>query len=164
MKYFDVVRMEGVDAGWLGYKKIFAPGDIKIVGTHSKPEGQQCIMEGQSKDMFKRIRDGSIIGLSVSDLFLDKKLIEMAKHEQKIIVFRSTILTNADKNERIRAINRMKGILAYCVHSGAKTAIATFAEREEDLLSSLQQLEIAMLIGADEERAKAMLSSLGDAI
>ncbi len=164
MHGFDVVALKGVDARRLGFRKVFGPGDAAIIGVSEKAPGVPCILRANSSAMFRRIREESIVGFSIEDLFLDRKLIDMIIHEEKTVVFRPGRLTQDSRFERAASINKMRRILEYCVHSGAKTAVSTLAEKEEDVMSSMQLLLVAELIGAREEKARNMIEAMGEVL
>jgi RNase P/RNase MRP subunit p30 len=160
MQYFDIVDMEDVPVEKLGYKKIFNNKNITLYNANQEKKGLPYIIEADSSELNKYIKRDNIIGIIIRDLFLDRNLIELAKQNEKFIIFKSTKLTNSSSWELIRNINKMRFVLKYCMHVDAMTAIATMAKNNDELLSAIQQLEIAKLIGADEEYAKYMLHSL----
>lgn len=165
-QYFDLVHMADVDRGLvsrLGYKRIFSENEIKVVDSLKSNNGSKLILRsGEVGKIDRWVRDNNVIGIIIEDYTLVRKIITAIKDNDKLLLFVAGDLTDVDRNARLRNITRMRTLFKSAVHYGVETSLITLAKDCACLLSSLQMVEIAKLIGADEKQAIRMLGSFGE--
>ncbi len=165
MEYTDLVLMQQVSpelAKRLGYRRILTQSDIVVTNTLGKAGAKRCLFTGSEKGRLDHaIREGSVIGILLEDNIEAKSVIEHAASEEKPLFLAATHLTSSDTRERLRNIYRMRRLFAFARHARARLGLITLAADASELLSSMQMLEIAMMLGAEEPYAKAMLEVLG---
>ncbi len=164
MAYTDLVLMQQTSielAKRLGYSRIFTSSDISIARKQSV---RKCIFIGSEKGRLDHaIRDSSVIGIVLEDSIESKSVIEHAASEGKPIFLIATHLTSAATQARLRSIYRMRRLFGFARHARASIGIISLASEPAELLSSMQMLEIAKMLGADEPYAKEMLEVLSGA-
>ena len=165
MRYRDYVRnsaiLEDGLAKTLGFEKILSPADKIIVvsePTSLNPKVQLAILEGRPGYLMKYINDKRVIGIMILGFESDRNLIEHAKHKEKLLVINARDLTACGEREKARNITRARELMKNALHAKVSIAVVSGAEREEDLLSTQQLLELAKMLGASEQQAKLMLT------
>jgi len=67
-----------------------------------------------------------------------------------------------DSTEAVARIRKARELARNALHIGVPLAIASLAPSIDDVYSSMQLIEMAMLIGAGEERSRRMLNAMGE--
>ncbi len=144
----------------LGYKRIFlASKDIKIIEGNSKGSdisGSIFIDSGRSNAI-------SILNMSPSAIaFLDsrinKKTLEQMRERGIVLCIPVSILTNSYGLQRSRNLYMMSKLFSYAKGIKLDVSFATLAKSNAHLCSYMQLVELAKLIGADEEYARKSIS------
>ncbi len=165
MRYRDYVKnssiLEEEIPKLLGFEKILSPLDrLEIITEPANPSSSEksVILKGRPKYLMRYINDKKVIGIMISNFELDKNLIEHAKHKEKLLVINARELTACNEQESARNISRARELVKNALHAKIRIAIVSGAEREEEMLSAQQLLEIAKMLGASESQAKSMLA------
>jgi hypothetical protein len=172
MESFDIIRTKPSDkkalARLLGFKKILVEGeDMEITERHEDVQGARGairIAKGSQSALPSLIKEGSIAGAILDGLEIDKKLMLAMKDDNKILILNASSLTTSAKPQRIHAFFKMRNIVSYAMRIKCKVALASLAESEEELVSSMQLLEIANMLCRNEAYARKMISALGEII
>lgn len=171
MQFFDIVSLkEEADirklALRLGYKKILSAGtEIHIISSPGDAkDGKNIIRSNNAEAIAKAIRNNSVIGVIAGEVRLDKKLLEEIRSEEKLLLIPLSDIV-CSRHETLQGnIKRARGALREALMSHVKVAVISLAPSRECMLSCMQMLELAKLIGATESGAKEMLCSLGEYI
>ncbi len=170
MKYCDFVRdplaMDSKLAKTLGFKELITPKSVAIISEPARvgQGNQKIILEGKGHYLMKNLSDPRVIAIIISDLEIDRNMIEYARHNDKILIINAAQITTTSENYRSRAISRARELVRNALHYKIKIALCTTAKDPSEILSLQQMLEIAKLLGASEEDAKKMCSNMADAI
>ncbi len=164
MAYFDLVGMESADrktASLLGYKKIFSAKEIVL--TDNVNLGEPCIViSNEPGTLGRALRKGNVEGVMIKDNELIRQAVEECREHEKLLCFSARELTAVDTRTRMRNLYRMRGLMAFALRSRARIALITLAKDESEMLSSMQMTGLAKFLGASEEQAERMISSLGE--
>ena len=173
MAYFDIVNGAADEneatnfAKLFGYKKIFTLGkEVFILDCKDvNPSDKKVIIRNNANTgmLVKCLRMQNVIGI-LTDSAPSGNVLESIKQNNKIIILNSSELTCVDKRQRISNLFRFKRIVSSGMHKKTEIAIATFANDKEQMLSSMQLVEIAKFIGADGDTARKMVSKFGDVL
>lgn len=171
MQYCDYVRdsnaLDAKTAKLLGFKKVFNSTDgISIITEPQSigPHETNVIIEGHCGYIAKYINDKRVIGMIIEDFQADRNLIEHARHKEKIIMINAGKITNSNDNYRARNLIRARELVKNALHYKIKIAISSTARNPNEVLSAGQLIELAKILGANEEQSKNMLTSLVDAL
>gem|GEM_PF-1534979 len=145
----------------LGYKKILGKKELPVVDGLSS--NNKCIVRGGESGILDRaLRRNNVIGIIIKDNELIRMSVEEVKETDKLLFLSVHDLTCVDTRTRLRNLYRMRGLLSFATHSKAKVSLISLAEDESCLLSSIQMIEMAKFLGANEEQAKKMINNLGE--
>lgn len=158
MRYCDLVHTDVDDAlvKRLGFSKFLKEGkEVSVTSTHT--QSGKCIVKNAKENILgKAVHHNSVIGIMPTDNKLSKKLIEDAAQNNKTIFLLVTDVTTTEHRARTANIFKMRKIVASAKKAEAKIAMITCANSNDDMLSSMQMLQIAELIGLGD--AKTALS------
>jgi RNase P/RNase MRP subunit p30 len=164
MAYFDLTRAEIADRGRaavLGYKKILSGKELPVVENLSL--SSQCVVRSGETGMLGRaVRRSNVAGIIIKDNELLRLAVEETVENEKLLFLPLHEILCSDTRSRMRNIYRMRGLMAFATRSRAKISLVTLAEGEPCILSTMQMLEIAKFLGANESNSKKMISTLGD--
>jgi len=169
MQFFDIVALkEEVDlkalGRRLGYKKIFALGkEMELCADANHPgEGKALIVKsGDEAVLVKALRNNSVIGIILDNNKASGRFIEDLRIHEKLLLIPVGPLVCPDRGDVIHSLYRAKSVLRSALMGRASVALVTLAKEKECMLSCSQMLEMAKLIGANDNVAKEMLSVLG---
>lgn len=163
MKGFDVTEMDSVDgklAAALGYKKMYSKKDLRI--TESIDCNERCIFAGNEPGILGRaLRKNNIEGIIISDNELLRQTVEECKAHEKILFINTSGLILQDQRQRLRNIYRARFLMGFAMRERTKIAIISAAKDESEMLSVGQMVALAKFLGADENRAREMVASIG---
>ncbi len=165
MKYTDLTLMESPDtelAARLGFLRVLGSIHIAVSSSSSSPEGPHIVISDSQGELSKALRESSVAAIVVKDSAIMRKVFAEAAEREKPLLLIATELTCAEGRQRLRNIYRMKNLFRIAKHAGCRIGIVTLARDRESMLSVMQMIELAMLIGATRSEAKNMLLVLGD--
>ena len=169
MKYYDIAFGGfDIDPGFakrLGFESIFRLGsDIQYVDVDSKTvprvKGDVFIAYGSDKiRLLKEARNGAV--LSMSDFFIDRKLMAIIKDlDTKLIIPLSSIL-EASYIERSKRMYRAERFIRLARKSGMDVYFASMARSQLYLNSYVQIIELAKALGVEEAYARTGMNAIG---
>ncbi len=164
MKYFDIAgyKVDPSLAKRLGYAKIFPNDEISLETKPINRKTQYILYSSDPSQVHRALKDPLCLGLALHDNTLVKKSIEQLNDNEKCLFLITSKLIGSESGSSLRSFGRARQLLASARRSGAKVALVTMANDAADLLSPLQMLGIAKLLGADDEYAKKMLNAWCD--
>lgn len=145
----------------LGYKRIFlANKDVKIVdGNHySGKDLENSIFINTEKSNVLAVLNSSPHAIVFSDLKINKKAMEQMRERKIALCLPISNLTSSYGLQRSRNLYMMSKLLKHAQSIKLDVSFATLAKGNTNLCSYMQLIEIAKLIGADEEYARKSLS------
>ena len=166
MRFYDLADFEpdGQLAKRLGYNRIFRNGDALKLSGRPEPNTKTITNSNNQQVLLRSLADRNTIGIAFSDNKPDAKVVVDAAEKGKPIFFISASLLIGNHKDIQKSLYSIRKLFRVAKKARAKTGILTFARSKEQLLSVMQLIEIAKLIGADETEAKKMISMLGDAL
>jgi len=171
LDYFDVAG-EGcrIDKGLepaLGFKKIFvANKDIKVVdGTGGKTGNVEgSIFVASEKSNMIQILNMSPRAVVFSDSKINKKALEQMRDRDILLCIPADLITGTSGLHRSRNMYMMGKLFDHARSIKLEVSFITLAQSNAHLCSYMQLIEIAKLIGADEEYARASISKNGSLV
>jgi len=143
----------------LGFKKIFTNKDIGILEGDYKSgiiRGSLFIDNGNG-DVLSVINSNPA-AVSFADLNINKDALSLMEEMDIILCMPLSIATSSYGFSRSKNLFLMKKLFRHAKKLNLRISFATLAKKESELCSSLQLIEIAKLIGADENYARESVS------
>jgi hypothetical protein len=166
LEYYDLVRnscsFDEKLCMKLGFKSIAkAPGDISIIDADAgrSGKGERSIIYGSGKRLIGAVKQGAA-AVWIKDYLLDKQLLDVVYDNTIPLVFPISDIVCANGLQRPRLMSKMSRLLKYSAKLGIGISFITMAESRSGMCSYMQIVEIAKLLGADEECARAGLSEI----
>ncbi len=169
MPYYDIV-FEGCSAGddaarKLGFAKIgVMPKDIQFVDlAHGGMKDRDCIVTGPQGNLISAASSG-VAGIYIPDCNIDKKLIQTMADNGTALCISLSDLMRAYGLRRSRLLFKMGKLFLYAKKEKVPVSFATMAQNDSMMCSYMQIIEIAKLVGADEEYARKSLRETNKAL
>jgi hypothetical protein len=163
--YYDIVMDScSVDeklAQRLGFKRIFRTGgDVKLTNLDDpKNRGASSdIIMGSEKGRLLACAKGDVSAVIVSDSRIDKKLMAQMSENGIALCMPLSAITSGYGLARSKTIYMMGNLFAYARKSKIDVAFVTLANSKTQMASTMQLIELAMLVGADEACARDSIS------
>ncbi len=164
MPYYDIVY-EGCDFSndfqeRLGFSKIFSIGkDIELYDSDKKAgDCDGCIAYGSNaSNMIHMARSGAK-AIMMKDFKIEKKLLEIAIENGCILLVPVNSIVSSYGFERSRNLFKASKFLRYVKKKGAKISFISMASSKTGMCSYMQLVELAKMLGASEEEARAGIS------
>ncbi len=157
-KRFDLVKTEfkkGLEKV-LGFDKIFiSEKDIDISSNKSK------IGLSSDKNIIRIVRSGGI-GVIFDNYRIEGKLIAEMKANDSVAYIPLYKITESYRLYRSREIYKASKLIKYLKRKRISIGFITFTESVEGMCSYMQIMELAKLIGADEDMAKKGISEINE--
>jgi hypothetical protein len=170
LEYYDIVRSScNFDEKLcmkLGFKGIAkAPGDISITDAASGRivRGERNIVYGSGNLLIGAVKKGAG-AVWITDYLLDKKLLDVISDNSIPLVFPLSDIIFAKGLQRPRLMAKMSVLLKYSKKLGLGISFITLADSQKNMCSYMQLIEIAKLLGADDELARTGLSEINKRI
>jgi hypothetical protein len=147
----------------LGFKRIFvANKDVKIVdGGHYKGNDvEKSIFIDSGKGEIFSALNLSPAAVVFFDMKINKKALEQMKERKIALCMPISALTSSYGLQRSRSLYMMTKLLHHAKSIKLDVVFLTLAKTKTNLCSYMQLLEIAKLIGADEEYARKSMSEI----
>ena len=167
MEFNDIVY-SSCDAGKdfaerLGFKRVLVLGkDIQVrdLDKSKDTNATGLIVIGSNKQRLEGAVKSGALAIEITDYRIDRKLMQtMREREVKLLIsFRA--LKKLEGNGRQRALYMMSKLLRTAVKMRIGVRFASMADAKAHMFSSMQLIELAKLIGADESAARAGISKL----
>lgn len=171
MLSFDLVNFHdaGVDAlaPRLGYKKIFKSGvdvEISARGVGDWAKRSKLITNGGQETDAKALKQNGVIGVLPQGMTVTRKVLDIAKDEEKPIIIPMGAVTNTQAGARIQELSKMRKLVRSVLMADAPFALVSLADGKELMMSSLQMLEMAGFLSIDMARAKTAMGRMGELI
>lgn len=164
MEYYDIVRSScSFDSGLcskLGFKAIVkAPGEVSIVdaseGKSDKILGS--IAYGGGKPLVSAAKIGAK-AIWITDYLIDKKLLEVMADGSVAAVFAMSDIVLSKGLQRSKTMSRMASLLNYSIKMDVEPCFITLADSQKNMCSYMQLVELAKLLGADDDCARSGIS------
>lgn len=160
MRYFDITEMS-VDEQLLktlGFKGIFQLGNE--VGRFPSGKGKSVAFMSDREAFSRAARSRETLAIVADALPLQKKYLELMREGEKMLIFPVGALTALNSSQLVRGIAQLRAAFSTAKQARVKSAVATLAKTSDYLLSSMQLIEIARLLGNSDEEAKAAVQRL----
>ena len=169
MEFYDIVSetcaFELQFAERLGFKGIFTIGkEIKAAG--SKGIGNRdipTIAFGKGEQLFSLVKQGAR-AVSITDSYIDRKLLEAMKDSDCVLCMAMSSVTASYGIERSRTIYKMSRLFKEARKRGVDVTFVSMAKDRNYMNSYIQLVELAKLIGAEEQYARHSISEVTGAI
>ncbi len=146
----------------LGYKRIFIAGkDVSVVdGNHYKNnEIEGSIFINTEKSNILAVLNMSPCAVVLSDSRIDKKAMEQMKEKRIALCIPFSAIISSYGLQRSRGLYMTSKLLDHAKSIKLDVAFVTLSKTKSNLCSYMQLLELAKLIGADEDHARQSLST-----
>jgi hypothetical protein len=142
----------------LGFTKIGIAGSgVKLSLPGSKGiEGSICV--GIAGEALNASAKQSPKAVMITDSRIDRRLLDTLKAKNVILCISLDKILGSAGLRRSSAIYLTSKLVQYAIKRGIKTTFVSFAGSEEMLCSPVQLIEIAKLLGADEQYARKAIS------
>ena len=169
MEFYDIVSetctFEPEFAERLGFSRIFTLGR-EILAAGSKGIGNRevpSIAFGRGEQLFKLVKQGAR-AVSITDSYIDRRLLVSIKENGCVLCMAMSTITASYGVERSRNIYKMSKLFKAARKLGIDVAFVSMAKDTNYMNSYIQLLELARLIGADEQYARQSISKITAAI
>lgn len=172
MQFFDLVALKGSYdseslARRLGYKKIFELGESVSIVDNAKDlnsDSKKIVRSENEEVLIKALRHNSVIGALAYGNLPCNRIMETIRIKEKLLLLPIARITCLEKGARLQSLFSARRLLRDAMMSKVNISIVTLAEEKEYMLSAVQMLEIAKLLGVEQSVAERMLSVLGDCL
>lgn len=171
MDFYDIVsqdcKVDDSFAKKLGFKKVFVLNkDIKAVGHGNEKEDDiyDSIAFGKAKEQLMSLVKRGAPAVAITDSYIDKKLMDTIADNKCMLVMPMSIITSSYGVERSRNIYRMSKLYDYARRKKIEVVFASMAKTPQYMNSYSQLIELAKLIGADEQYARSSMNKLTKSI
>lgn len=169
MHFYDIV-LSSCDAGAnlaskLGFDRLGRVGSgIGIVDANTQhvpdsTEGRAIAFGSDEGKLSSLVRKG-IAAVHVDGFRIDRKLMEEIAANGCILCIDTKSITNSYGIRRAKALYRASRLFRLAKKKKIRVSFATLAASKEEMLSKIQLIEIAKLIGADEQYARYSMSEI----
>jgi hypothetical protein len=151
----------------LGYKRIFfAQKDIKVLdgGHYKHDEVENSIFINTNLDNLIGILNMSPSAIIFSDLRINKKAIEQMEERKIPLCLPLSILTSSYGLQRSKNLYFMSKLFAHARKMDVDVSFVTLSKNNTNLCSYMQLIELAKLIGADEDYARKSVSEINKSL
>jgi len=145
----------------LGYDRIFlSTKDVKILdGTRYKiNEVEDSIFINTREENLIGVLNASPKAVVFADMRINKKALEQMKERKVSLCLPISNLTSSYGLQRSRSLYMMGKLFDHAKSIKLEVSFATLAKSNTNLCSYMQLIEVAKLLGADEEYARKSLS------
>ena len=167
MDYYDIVlntcKIEDGLESRLGFKKMFMTGrDVGLFEVDSPKVKNAAggIIIGANKGKLFACARGEVKAVVISDSRIDKKLIEWMAGNGIVLCMPMSAITASFGIDRAKIIYLMEKLFSYAKKSGVHVSFVTLAGSNLYLSSIEQLVELAKLVGADEQYARYSIGSI----
>ena len=147
----------------LGYKRIFLTNkDVKIIDgstRYKNSEIEGSIFLNAGEDNIIGVLNASPRAVSFLDSKINKKALEQMAERKILLCLPISILTSSYGLQRSRNLYLMGKLFNYAKSMKISVSFVTLAKNNMNLCSYLQLIELAKVLGADEEYARKSISS-----
>jgi hypothetical protein len=170
LDYYDVAYNTcKIDANLekrLGLKKILlSDSDLKVMDANSKGniEGSIFMASGEQNNLLD-ILNRKPNAVAFTDLIINKKALEQMEDKGITLFMPLSIITMSYGLQRSRKIYMMKKLFTHANKIKLNASFATLAKSNIELCSYMQIVELAKLVGADEDYARKSLSEINKSL
>ena len=167
MEFNDIVYSScDADRGFverLGFKRALVLGkDIQIrdLDKSKDTNASGLIVIGSNKQRLEGAAKSGALAIEITDYRIDRKLMHTIKERGVRLLVSFAALKRLEGNSRQRALYMMSKLLRTAMKMKIEVRFASMAESRLQMFSSMQLIELAKLIGADEGAARAGISKL----
>jgi RNase P/RNase MRP subunit p30 len=167
--YYDIALQScsvgpGLESS-LGFKRIFLAGkDVALLSARKKGSFSSAIVSGTNKKLLTEASRGGAGALIIEDMRIDKSLIDTMAKKRTVLCIPANAITSKEGMERAKAIFLMSGLFGYAKGRGVHVGFVSLAPSGAGLCSSMQLIEFARLIGAEEQYARYSISTVNKEI
>jgi hypothetical protein len=151
----------------LGYRRIFLSNkDVKIIDAVYRKEaieGSITLNSSDDKDILAVIK-ANPSAIVFKDLHINKKVMERMKESDIALCLPASFITCSYGLQRSRNIYLMSRLFAHAKSIKLDVSFATLAMNNMHLCSYIQLMELAKLLGSDEEYARKSLSKINNSL
>lgn len=159
--FADISTMDKSVEDKLGFKRIFlANRDSKLINVDNEKEHitRDSVCMGLNK---KRLVTASVQGakaIIITDSRINRELMEHISRGNIVLCMPLSNITSTNGLNRTKRIYMMSKLLNHARKNKIDVSFISMARSNEQLLSYAQLIELAKLIGADEQYARNSLS------
>ncbi|MGD0729118.1 MAG: hypothetical protein ABR981_03515 [Candidatus Micrarchaeaceae archaeon] len=138
---------------------------MKITNAKSRREEieDSIFINGIGTDFFQML-SANPKAIVFSDLRINKKAIEQMRDKEIILCIQTSNISNSADLQRSKILYMTSKLFDYARSMKLDISFASFARREHELCSYMQMLELAKLIGANEEYARRSISEVNKSL
>jgi RNase P/RNase MRP subunit p30 len=145
----------------LGFKRIFRAGkDVALMSAGKKGNFRNAIVSGTNKEMLAEASRTGARALVIEDMRIDRSLMDTMVKKGTLLCMPMRAITSREGLDRSKEIFLMRGMFDYAKHRGMHVAFVSLAASCPELCSSMQLIEFARLLGADEQYARYSISTV----
>ncbi len=164
MDFYDLVgpgfKPDGDLAARLGYKSVFTAGNELLVIDAGKESGGHLpyVANGNNQGRLAYHAKNGAQGVMPDGFAADASLIETMRDGECIMVIAISQITQAGAESRPKMLYMAAKLFSACRKAGINVAFVSMARSRAYLESYIQMIELAKLIGADEQYARYSIS------
>ncbi len=165
MKYMDIVNMPDIDANLvsrLGYSKVLRLGTDMVRATGQRDLDSKMSAIPSSSPMLHLLSRPNAAAALLDGSSIDKRSLDIIRDAGKPLVIGLSQLTSLRQKERVLQLQKLRTLYTNAKHQGVKVQFATLAADPSQLMSRMQLMCAAKLIGASDEEAKAAMLAKGE--
>jgi len=163
LPYYDIV-FEGCNADEktarkLGFEKIgVIPKDIMLLDLDRKKFGgeKRCIASGSAGNLSSAVSSG-VAAVYLKEPIIDKSLIAKMADNSTILCISLSEITSLYGLKRSRTMLKVGRLFLYAKKKDVPVSFITAARSDSLMCSHMQMVELAKLLGADEEYARVSI-------
>lgn len=167
MDFYDIAmascEFESAFAQRLGFKKIFVCGrDIQLINADkgsSFPKEDFIAIGANKNNLLTAARSGAS-AVAIADSRIDRKLMEELREQKTTLILPTSLITSSYSLERPKRLYLISKLYSHAKKLGIDVGFATMAESRQNMCSYIQLIEIAKLVGADEQQARHGISAV----
>lgn len=146
----------------LGYKRIFvANKDVRIVDDNSpKANAENAIFLDSGKGRVFQALSAGASAIAFTDMRINKKALEQMQENDVALCMPISALTSSYGFQRSRSLHMMGMLMQHAIKMEIEVSFVTLASNNANLCSAIQLIEIARLMGCDEEYARKSISGI----
>ncbi|MDE1810685.1 MAG: hypothetical protein KGH66_01440 [Candidatus Micrarchaeota archaeon] len=168
MEFNDIVyptcNADADFAARLGFKRLLVAGkdvEIRDIDRDKNTNAKDCVVIGVNKPRLEAAAKSGAIAISITDQRIDRKLMQTMKERETKLLISFAVLKETGGNDRQRTLYMMSKLLRHAVKMRIEVCFASMARSRLHMLSTMQIIELAKLIGAEEDAARKGLKQIG---
>ena len=159
---FDSCKVDDDLSARLGFSKIgIIPKDIGFINLETRgPSGEKNVIAAGPVGKLISASNSGIASIYVNNAEIDKKLLASMADNGVVLCIALSDIMEPHGLKRSHLIFKLGRLFAYAKKEGLDVAFVTLARSRSSMCSYMQMIELAKLVGADEDYARKSVSEI----